>query len=224
MKETTTSSPVSESLFWRVTRRQLFLVAIGLATLGCLPKREEQEGQVKLGPEAEKRLRILPTGEKIVFWEPGKRFELHNEGGKVNLANSTGNLSLGLNKQGLEAFLREEEIELTRVGSMEIIIAPDLPAGFIDYRRAQLPSRERNDPPPQEFLSKASQIISSEICTLLFLSNQMGERFWRSSNRTQLFVNEQVRLLAKSGSRQIPPFSLWRRVPQLTLDQTNIRA
>ena len=121
---------------------------------------------------------------------------------------------MALDNQALNTFLTEEKIDLKRVGSAEFFITsnPLSPSVSVGLRRAMLNvSHSANLARETGFIEEKSRDLSSGIAAFLFLAQDT--KFWQYASARQLFEREQLRLITKMDPQKIPPFSLWRQIP-----------
>lgn len=168
----------------------------------------EKKGQFELTPEMKNKLKTISTGERLLFWPSGKTFSVYN----VNFANNTRDLHLALNEQVFEDFLKENKVNLKRVGRIDFFMmsGPSPSSTSWGYRQAVLHVPE-NAVSKNGFLDEASRDLSSSIVAFLLLGKD--NQFWRAANAPQLFGEEKLRLLANLPKGKTPPLSLWREMP-----------
>lgn len=224
--EHATTAPLPDE---RISRRELFRrgkkkgqelwwvpLAAGSSALAlALWAKIEADSHIRLSSNLAKDSKLIPSGERLVFFKPDRTFQLSDGNGRITVLNRTRNLYLGINMHGLEIFMREEQVDIARLGSIDFLVISNLPATAISIsnRTVLVNIHESNNSlAEKDFLGKESQDLSSSIGAILFLGKDA--RFWQSMVAVpQLIKSEQQRLLTKLDPQKTPPFSLWRHIP-----------
>ena len=205
---------VEKSLPWLIP---LLVTGAGASiALFFLSKMTDENGQVKLSPEVSKELKNGPNGEKLYFWNPHQLFGISSEEGRtIRFVNETSNLFSAYNDRVFEALLQEEDIKLDKVGAVDFVIVPTGALVKKENRRVFLVVNEEKELAKEEkFLKEASQSISAGVGAILSLSQKKGDFFWQSGEAEEQARVERERLLKKFDWEGVPPFSLWREIPE----------